>query len=772
MLVWDEAGARYYETGVSKGIYFPINGGPGVPWNGLVSAAVDSTGGEPESYYFDGLKYMDRVLAEDFQGTLQVLNVPKEFEKCEGTRPLNGSFGGKTHFNKRDKFNMAWRTEVGNDQGIVAYKIHIAYNCLVQPSGRTYQTLSDNTQMDLRTLTLTSTPACGRHSYFSFDSREGDLSLLEAQLYSGVLPKCWELGALTGAPPGGGGGDGDTPDPDFGCDVIVEDFEAYAHGQLVDVNDTSVPLHDKIILGVINNGLDIIELPAVGAFAANDSAASEVGTSGVLLSDDDDATYITSADGDLGYTVGLPPLVGYVEGATLELHIRASISGGVNPDDPDTLDADMQVHISTDDTGDTTIGGFSDGTDEGMGFSLTVVDGTPVDYVVPLYMDSWVDSPLQDVVDALTAGAYLNVVGATNNNTDTTPEVRVYEMSVVMLNDTDADKWLRTTAPDEEGYIENHVYSSGTENEVVSNSVYVDFKLLEVANVSGGDDHTDLISWSHLDDEPALVQLQMYSDGPYLEWYSGTGGTEWAYVKVDVNKWYRVHVRWGVDSIRIVAFDRELDDVESSYIIDDTRPTTIDPVASAKSFVGMATHGTSTVEVGIDNSIIQIHCHDEGTTDPPADWTCFDLSTAVFFSSTEDGQMEGQYNSGTGRIQSKVDSGSTVRNAQFHMPGFVLDPAKTYEIRATYAENTFGFGIYQQNPSWESTFWSDNQELASMFDFGGRTVFIATVGPGIDDWDAAITAGYQTLIRFDTQTNGDTGAVGGADLISLCYREV
>lgn len=441
-MVWDEAGTRYYETGVSHGIFVSIDFTTVVPWNGLVAVNLDPQGGDHEAYYYDGVKYMERILAEEFQATVQSISTPKEFEPCEGIRESLPNI--KTHFNKRDKFHMAWRTEIGNDEGdAIAYKWHIAYNCLVQPSSRAYSTIADSTTMDVRSFVITSTPACGRHSYFTFDTRDVDVTDLETQLFSGVLPKCYELGTVVG-PAGGGGGGGTPADPDFGCPSMLEDFEEYFPGQTVDDNKVSDDgIQETSVYGVINNGLDITTLPASGDFAANDSAASEVGTHPVLV-DDDDATYITSADGDLGYTVGLPTLVGYVPGCTLELHIRMSIDGDVNPDDPDNLDADAQVHISTDAGGDDTVGGFSDGTDEGMGFALTDVSGTPIDYVVPLKMDAWVNTTIDDVVTALAAGAYLNVVGATNNNPDTAPStVNVYEASVVMVNSSESSRCLR-----------------------------------------------------------------------------------------------------------------------------------------------------------------------------------------------------------------------------------------------------------------------------------------------------------------------------------------
>jgi hypothetical protein len=242
--------------------------------------------------------------------------------------------------------------------------------------------------------------------------------------------------------------------------------------------------NETIIHGRINNGLDVTDLPAAGAFAANDSAASEVGT-GDVVADGDDATYITSADGDLGYTIALPLLVGYVDGSDFELHIRMSVSGDIDPDDPDNLDADAQVFITTDSGGDLPVGGFSDGEDEGVGFSIDAVDGSIQDYVVPLNMDPWNDLTVDDVVAALEAGAYLNVVAVSNNNPSTTPVVNVYEASVVMIDTTRQDKFLRAD-PEDEVFctVEQHIYSTGTSDTIVPTTTSVEFMVRKVPYLS------------------------------------------------------------------------------------------------------------------------------------------------------------------------------------------------------------------------------------------------------------------------------------------------
>lgn len=618
-MVWDETGARYFETGVSRGILFPMTG-PGVPWNGLVAVNIDPVGGEAEPYYFDGVKYMERMLAEEFQATVQALHTPKEFEPCEGVR--TETFGMKTYFHKRDKFNMAWRTQVGNDLDQNAgYKLHIAYNCMVQPAAKAYQTIADTTALNPRSFVITTTPACGRHSYYTFESLESDLTDLEALLLAGTLPKCWELAALVGPP--AGGGEEIPSDPDAGCPVILEDFQSYNPGQSVDDDKlTSGDTIDTYIWGKINNGFDIVELPAVGAFAANDSAASEEGT-GDILADDDDLTYITSVDGDLGYTVGLPPLVGYVEGCRFELHIRMSVSGDVNEDDPDNIDADAQVHISTDATGDDTVGGFSDGTDAGMGFAITLVDGTPVDYVVPLDLSAWVDTDLATFVAALEAGAYLNVVAVYNNNFSTTPEVRVYEAEIVMVNNTETSKSLRVITPDDSAWVEHHIYDAPAGSDLVAACTYeVDFVCFERA----GDVAYQGFQQDPMTDENFVLMCSYDEDGdgdnPIVQWFDGdvSASVPVAEFNPVFGVWYHAVMDKSWDSVTMKITNRESMEV----LVDDTHANSTQPKAHMKFEAGYIGNGDASkgYEMFVDNAKIQVHCNDEA---PPPEEIFIDV---------------------------------------------------------------------------------------------------------------------------------------------------
>jgi hypothetical protein len=718
-LTFDEAGARYYETGVSRGILFPIDGSTGVPWNGLTAVNMDPSGGEYEAYFFDGIKYMDRVLAEQFQATIQAINTPKEFRACEGVREY--AAGVMTNFNKRDKFHMSWRTEIGSDAGeSVGYKIHVAYNCLVQPSSRAYQTIADTVTLESRSFVITATPACGRHSYFWFDSREYDLSALEAQLYAGTLPKCWELAGLV-TPVTGGGGGGGTVDPDAGCESLLTDLEQFNYGQILDddITATSSLVH---VYGVINNGLEVNELPAGGAFAANDSAASEVGTHPVLV-DDDDATYITSADGDLGYTVGLPPLVGYVEGATLELHIRMSISGGVNADDPDNLDADAQVHISTDATGDLTIGGFSDGEDEGMGFALTSVDGTPVDYVVPLNMDAWVGQTVDDVVTALEAGAYLNVVAVSNNNADTTPTVNVYEAKVVMLDATETSKSLRAILP-ASAYIESHIYETGTTDVTASNTVSIDFKVNQrVYSSDANGDVEALISWDDLTTKPGSLKLELDTNDPVLNWYDHDPGTLLATLALDTDVWYRAWVDWSWTDCRVRVAKR---DELGTVLMDNTHAVTVDPVGYVKNWAGEVGNTEVTYEVSIDNAKMQIHCNDlDPHPGPPAgDYELIIAPTSV----TSEGSADSR-----------------------HSP-WIVGTASTALIDGS--DSSYGWATWLRTLKGVYPLWTAVDVNAHSYEAGDQTVLPtsgAPIGFTIDTFDPAWITEIGTRFRAKAQ---------------------
>lgn len=145
-LGWNESGTRFYEAGVDRGVLY-VDGYPGVPWNGLTSVNESPSGGDPKSFYIDGVKYLAIPSPEEFQGTITAFTYPDEFEACNGNgEPRSGMF--VTH-QRRKPFGISYRTMIGNDLSENAgYKIHIVYNALTSPSERSNETIGEKTDPD------------------------------------------------------------------------------------------------------------------------------------------------------------------------------------------------------------------------------------------------------------------------------------------------------------------------------------------------------------------------------------------------------------------------------------------------------------------------------------------------------------------------------------------------------------------------------------------------------------------------------------------------
>lgn len=147
MLVWDEVGKRFFETGVDRGVLYPAIDGEyqaGVAWNGLVSANGQSTGGEIKSRYFDGIKYLDTAGYTDFTLDLEAYTYPDEFEPCDGI--LESLSGIMITEQFRAQFGLSYRTLLGNDTdgAEYGYLLHLVYGCLATPTLRGYRTIGSS----------------------------------------------------------------------------------------------------------------------------------------------------------------------------------------------------------------------------------------------------------------------------------------------------------------------------------------------------------------------------------------------------------------------------------------------------------------------------------------------------------------------------------------------------------------------------------------------------------------------------------------------------
>lgn len=185
-IVWDKIGAREFQTGVDRGVFYP-QGGIGVPWNGITSVE-ETSNSELKSFYLDGVKYLDNMLPGDFSGKLKAYTYPDEFEQVIGM--VSPSDGLLFHDQPYKSFNLSYRTRVGNDlDGIDhGYTIHLLYNLVADPDTITLPTLTDTTMSAFEfAWALSGTPPTNPSAkgfrptvHISIDSETTGDSILEA----------------------------------------------------------------------------------------------------------------------------------------------------------------------------------------------------------------------------------------------------------------------------------------------------------------------------------------------------------------------------------------------------------------------------------------------------------------------------------------------------------------------------------------------------------------------------------------------------------------
>ena len=179
-LEWNIPGVRFFKTGLDRGVFYPDDG-PGVPWNGLTAVNEAPDGGDANSYYLDGEKYLDIIGPEDFAATLEALNFPIEFIPYDGMARFQGlTITGQP----RRKFGLRYRT-IG-----FAYKIHLVYEAKVLPSSRNRTTIGDSVELMPNSWNLVATPVgmVGRRktTHYVIDTRDNTperIALIEDYLY-------------------------------------------------------------------------------------------------------------------------------------------------------------------------------------------------------------------------------------------------------------------------------------------------------------------------------------------------------------------------------------------------------------------------------------------------------------------------------------------------------------------------------------------------------------------------------------------------------------
>jgi hypothetical protein len=206
-LLWGAYGERFYEVGVDRGVLYVLSQ-PGVAWNGLVSVAELSSGGEAKAYYCDGIKYLNISAAEEFEANLNAISHPSQFDVCDGRLGIhNGLYATQQ---RRQSFGFSYRTLIGNDTNGPdhGYKIHLVYNALAGRAQRPNVSLGASSSPAIFSWNITTKPPVltgyKPTSHFVIDSRTTDpevLAEVEDLLYGTesddpTLPTPTELIAL------------------------------------------------------------------------------------------------------------------------------------------------------------------------------------------------------------------------------------------------------------------------------------------------------------------------------------------------------------------------------------------------------------------------------------------------------------------------------------------------------------------------------------------------------------------------------------------------
>ena len=196
-LTWDNSGERLYETGITKGVLYPMQTGglysKGVAWNGLTAVTESPSGAEASPIYADDIKYLSLMSAEEFGATIEAYTYPDEFGACDGSATVKP--GVTIGQQNRSIFGLCYRTALGNDVDGTShgYKLHLIYGAMASPSEKGYKTINDSPEAITFSWGVTTTPVSVTNykptASLVIDSTKitpAALTAIEALLYGGT----------------------------------------------------------------------------------------------------------------------------------------------------------------------------------------------------------------------------------------------------------------------------------------------------------------------------------------------------------------------------------------------------------------------------------------------------------------------------------------------------------------------------------------------------------------------------------------------------------
>lgn len=147
-ITWDNTGDHLFETGVEKGVLYPLSSAgkydKAVAWNGITGVTESPSGAEATALYADDIKYLNLYSAEEFGATIEAYTYPDEFAVLDGSAEI--ATGITIGQQSRGVFGFSYVTKIGNDVdgNDHGYKIHLIYGAQASPSEKAFATVNDS----------------------------------------------------------------------------------------------------------------------------------------------------------------------------------------------------------------------------------------------------------------------------------------------------------------------------------------------------------------------------------------------------------------------------------------------------------------------------------------------------------------------------------------------------------------------------------------------------------------------------------------------------
>lgn len=199
LLDWNVSAEKFFESGLDRGVMYARDSNGdyplGVAWEGLMSVSEKPGGAEPTDLWANNVKYAQLVSAEIFDGSIEAYTFPDAFLPCDGT--IESVTGLLVAQQTRTPFGLSYRTWVGNEAAgqTMAYKIHVIYGCLIQPSEVTRATINDSPEAASFSWEFKTTPAAATGllavSKITLDTRNlpaPQIVAVEEALYGDDIP--------------------------------------------------------------------------------------------------------------------------------------------------------------------------------------------------------------------------------------------------------------------------------------------------------------------------------------------------------------------------------------------------------------------------------------------------------------------------------------------------------------------------------------------------------------------------------------------------------